>query len=47
VGRAFVLVPWLDADPAAFLPGHGPVAGLLGGVDVSGVRRRDDLVLVP
>lgn len=44
--RAFVLVPWLDADPAAVLPGHGPVAGLLGGVDVAGVRRRDDLVLV-
>jgi 2-amino-4-hydroxy-6-hydroxymethyldihydropteridine diphosphokinase len=26
--RAFVLVPWLDVDPAAVLPGHGPVAAL-------------------
>jgi 2-amino-4-hydroxy-6-hydroxymethyldihydropteridine diphosphokinase len=26
--RAFVLVPWLDVDPAAELPGHGPVADL-------------------
>lgn len=27
--RAFVLAPWADADPAAVLPGHGPVAALL------------------
>ncbi|ROP72789.1 2-amino-4-hydroxy-6-hydroxymethyldihydropteridine diphosphokinase [Curtobacterium sp. PhB115] len=27
--RAFVLAPWLDADPAAVLPGAGPVADLL------------------
>ena len=27
--RAFVLVPWSSLDPAADLPGHGPVAGLL------------------
>ena len=26
--RAFVIVPWLDVDPAAVLPGHGPVADL-------------------
>ncbi len=26
--RAFVLVPWLDVDPAAVLPGYGPVAAL-------------------
>ena len=45
--RAFVLVPWFAADPAAVLPGHGPVAGLLAEVDAAGVRRRDDLVLVP
>jgi 2-amino-4-hydroxy-6-hydroxymethyldihydropteridine diphosphokinase len=27
--RAFVLVPWLDADPDAVLPAHGPVGDLL------------------
>lgn len=43
--RAFVLVPWLAIDPAATLPEHGPVAGLLRDVDTSGVRRRDDLVI--
>jgi 2-amino-4-hydroxy-6-hydroxymethyldihydropteridine diphosphokinase len=26
--RAFVLVPWLDVDPDAVLPGYGPVAAL-------------------
>lgn len=45
--RAFVLVPWFDADPAAVLPGRGPVGGLLGGLDLGAVRRRDDLVLRP
>ena len=35
--RAFVLVPWLDLDPDAVLPGHGPVAGLA--VDRGGLRR--------
>ena len=34
--RAFVLVPWLDVDPAAELPGHGPVAAIP--VDRSSVR---------
>lgn len=42
--RAFVLAPWLEIDPAAELPGHGPVAALLAGLTDS-VRRRDDLVL--
>lgn len=27
--RAFVLAPWLDADPHAVLTGHGPVTALL------------------
>ena len=36
--RAFVLVPWHDVDPAAELPGHGPVAGLIAGLaGVAGV----------
>ena len=44
--RATVLRPWLDVDPAAVLPGHGPVAALLAalGPDAeAGMRRRDDL----
>jgi 2-amino-4-hydroxy-6-hydroxymethyldihydropteridine diphosphokinase len=46
--RAFVLVPWLAADPAARLPGHGPVQDLVAALDPAeraGVRRRDDIVL--
>jgi 2-amino-4-hydroxy-6-hydroxymethyldihydropteridine diphosphokinase len=43
--RAFVLVPWADVDPAAELPGHGPVADLAARVGGQGVRRRDDLAL--
>ena len=37
--RAFVLAPWHDTDPGAVLPGYGPVAGLLAGIDQSGIRR--------
>ncbi|WP_241656154.1 2-amino-4-hydroxy-6-hydroxymethyldihydropteridine diphosphokinase [Propioniciclava sinopodophylli] len=37
--RAFVLVPWLEADPGAELSGVGPVADLLADVDPSGVER--------
>ncbi|MFB7949993.1 2-amino-4-hydroxy-6-hydroxymethyldihydropteridine diphosphokinase [Kitasatospora phosalacinea] len=46
--RAFVLAPWQDADPAAEVPGHGPVAELLaglGGASAQGVRLRTDLQL--
>ncbi len=43
--RAFVLAPWHDIDPRAELPGHGPVAGLLAGLDRSGVYRLPDAVL--
>ncbi|MGB9378758.1 MAG: 2-amino-4-hydroxy-6-hydroxymethyldihydropteridine diphosphokinase [Mycobacteriales bacterium] len=42
--RAFVLVPWLDVEPKAVLA-EIAVADLVSGLDVSGVRRRDDLVL--
>ncbi len=45
--RAFVLAPWHDVDAAARLPGRGAVAGLLAGLDRSGVRRQPDLVLRP
>ena len=46
--RATVLVPWLDLDPDAVLPGFGRVADLLAALpptDAAGLRRRDDLVL--
>ena len=46
--RAFVLVPWAEADPAAVIPGAGRVADLAALVDTAsdGVRRRDDVALV-
>jgi 2-amino-4-hydroxy-6-hydroxymethyldihydropteridine diphosphokinase len=47
-GRATVLRPWLDIEPDAVLPGHGPVAALLAALGPGaedGLRRRDDLVL--
>ncbi len=43
--RAFVLAPWHDIDPAATLPGRGPVAALLAGLGRGGVRRQPDLAL--
>ena len=43
--RGFVLVPWHEVDPRGELPGRGPVAELVGQVDVAGVTRRDDLVV--
>lgn len=46
--RAFVLVPWLAADPGAVLPGRGRVEHLVGALPAAerdAVRRRDDLVL--
>lgn len=41
--RAFVLVPWLDVEPSAELPGHGYVADLVAGLDTSGVRLVPDV----
>ncbi|MGZ6744540.1 MAG: 2-amino-4-hydroxy-6-hydroxymethyldihydropteridine diphosphokinase [Nocardioides sp.] len=43
--RAFVLQPWVDLEPDAELPEHGPIKDLLEGTDQSGVARRDDLTL--
>jgi 2-amino-4-hydroxy-6-hydroxymethyldihydropteridine diphosphokinase len=43
--RAFVLVPWLDVQPDAELPGHGRVADLVAALGDEGVQRRDDLKL--
>jgi 2-amino-4-hydroxy-6-hydroxymethyldihydropteridine diphosphokinase len=45
--RAFVLAPWHDLDPGAELPGHGPVAALLAGLDRTGVRPVPDQALRP
>ena len=45
--RAFVLAPWHDADPDAVLPGHGPVGGLLAGVDQTGIRRSGRRLTIP
>jgi len=46
--RATVLVPWLDVEPDAVLPGHGRVADLLAALpagEAETVRPRPDLVL--
>ena len=43
--RAFVLAPWHDIDPAASLPGQGPVAALLAALDRGGVRRQPEMTL--
>jgi len=43
--RAFVLAPWHDVEPEAKLPGHGPVADVLGEVTREGVIARKDLEL--
>lgn len=37
--RAFVLLPWSEIDPDAQLPGHGPIAALLAGLDTTGIER--------
>jgi 2-amino-4-hydroxy-6-hydroxymethyldihydropteridine diphosphokinase len=46
--RATVLIPWLAIDPAAELPGHGPLTELLAALpesDRAGVHLREDLSL--
>lgn len=42
--RAFVLAPWLDVEPGAELPGHGPVAVLLGDLGRDGVVRTAEVL---
>ena len=37
--RATVLIPWLDVEPDAVVPGRGPARDLLAAVDTAGVRR--------
>jgi 2-amino-4-hydroxy-6-hydroxymethyldihydropteridine diphosphokinase len=36
--RAFVLLPWLEIEPGAVLPGSGPVAALVAGLATAGIR---------
>jgi 2-amino-4-hydroxy-6-hydroxymethyldihydropteridine diphosphokinase len=43
--RAFVLLPWAEADPDAVLPGHGRVADLAAAIDPAGATVREDLRL--
>ncbi|MEU4691735.1 2-amino-4-hydroxy-6-hydroxymethyldihydropteridine diphosphokinase [Actinoplanes sp. NPDC023714] len=47
--RAFVLRPWLDVEPDAVLPGHGPIAALLRSpelaADLAEVSPRPDVSL--
>ena len=35
--RAFVLLPWAEIEPDAVLPGHGPITGLLAGLDAQDI----------
>lgn len=42
--RGFVLVPWAEIDPAAELPGYGPIAPLAQQLP-AGVSKRDDLLI--
>lgn len=44
--RGFVLAPWLEIDPEGEIPGRGFVADLIGGIDLSGVTRREDLEII-
>ena len=37
--RGFVLLPWAELDPDATLPEAGPIAELLGGLDLTGITR--------
>lgn len=45
--RAFVLLPWSLLDPDYVIPGKTSVAELLEGIEVTGIRFRNDLALVP
>ena len=43
--RAFVLVPWLELEPQAEIPGAGPIAELVEKTGRDGVRLREDIEL--
>ncbi|MEA5153852.1 2-amino-4-hydroxy-6-hydroxymethyldihydropteridine diphosphokinase [Raineyella sp.] len=42
--RAFVLAPWADVEPDAVIPGHGPIAELLAGLETGGIRRLEECI---
>jgi 2-amino-4-hydroxy-6-hydroxymethyldihydropteridine diphosphokinase len=44
--RAFVLVPWLEVDPQAALPGRGAAAALPAAAEAASVRKRPELHLM-
>lgn len=43
--RGFVLLPWVEIDPTAELPGRGPISPLLQQISESAVVKRDDLLI--
>jgi 2-amino-4-hydroxy-6-hydroxymethyldihydropteridine diphosphokinase len=43
--RGFVLVPWLELEPDAEIPGAGPLAELVEKTGSDGVRLREDIEL--
>jgi 2-amino-4-hydroxy-6-hydroxymethyldihydropteridine diphosphokinase len=43
--RAFVLVPWLDLEPDAEIPGIGPVVELVEKTGREGIKPREDVEL--
>ena len=45
--RPFVLLPWSLLDPDFVIPGKASVTELLEGLEVRGIRFRNDLALVP
>jgi 2-amino-4-hydroxy-6-hydroxymethyldihydropteridine diphosphokinase len=45
--RGFVLIPWLDLDATAELPGRGPVRALLAALPPQDVRRFADPLALP
>lgn len=44
--RAFVLQPWMEVDIEGEIPGKGFIADLVGGLDTSGIKRREDLEIL-
>ncbi len=45
--RAFVLIPWMDVDSDAWLPGHGRISELLSTMDTCDVVRYGELAPSP